>query len=74
MWAYAAANGLTIVTKDGDFNELVVLRGFPPRVVWLRLGNCSTADVEAALRAHLEAIEELDGNATTGLLIIAAEL
>lgn len=70
VWAFAAANGFTIVSKDADFDEFVVLRGFPPKVVWLRLGNCSTADVEAALRAHRVAIEALVADEETGILVV----
>jgi predicted nuclease of predicted toxin-antitoxin system len=51
-WGYARANGYTIVTKDSDFNERSVLRGTPPKVVWLRQGNCTTTQVEATLRRH----------------------
>jgi predicted nuclease of predicted toxin-antitoxin system len=36
-----------IVTKDSDFNELSVVFGFPPKVIWLRRGNCTTRDIEA---------------------------
>lgn len=30
--------------------------GPPPKVVWVRLGNCSTAEVEKVVRRHFEAI------------------
>jgi predicted nuclease of predicted toxin-antitoxin system len=33
---YAQMNGFTIVTKDADFSDLCLLRGFPPKVVWIR--------------------------------------
>jgi predicted nuclease of predicted toxin-antitoxin system len=33
-----------------------VLRGPPPKVVWIRLGNCSTADVARLLRVRAEQI------------------
>lgn len=50
VWDYAAAHGLVLVTKDEDFQRLSVVRGPPPRVVWIRLGNCATADVARLLR------------------------
>jgi predicted nuclease of predicted toxin-antitoxin system len=56
VWAYAAAGGFVLVTKDEDFHRLSVLRGFPPKVLWLRLGNCSTADVAHLLRSRLEQV------------------
>jgi predicted nuclease of predicted toxin-antitoxin system len=44
VWSFAHVNDLMIVTKDADFSELIVLRGFPPKVIWIRRGNCSTQD------------------------------
>lgn len=48
-WRHAAAEGFAIVTKDDDFRQRSFLRGPPPKVVWVRLGNCRTAYVEATL-------------------------
>jgi predicted nuclease of predicted toxin-antitoxin system len=50
VWRYAGEHGLCIVSKDSDFRDLAVRLGHPPKVVWLRLGNCSTRQVEAVLR------------------------
>ena len=44
IWTRAATEGYTLVTKDEDFHRLSVLLGPPPKVIWIRLGNCSTAD------------------------------
>ena len=52
IWAYAAANGFVLVTKDEDFQRLSVLEGAPPKVLWVGLGNCSTAEVEQLLRTR----------------------
>jgi predicted nuclease of predicted toxin-antitoxin system len=30
-----------------------VLRGAPPKVIWLRIGNCTTDEVAQLLRQHL---------------------
>lgn len=43
VWQYAKDNDFTIVTKDSDFSELSLLRGFPPKVIWIRIGNCTTS-------------------------------
>ena len=53
VWIYAQSNDFTIVTRDGDYNELLVLRGFPPKIVWIRRGNCSTSAIEEILRSHI---------------------
>jgi predicted nuclease of predicted toxin-antitoxin system len=46
VWEYARANILVLVSKDADFSELGLLLGFPPKVVWIRRGNCTTGDIE----------------------------
>jgi antitoxin ParD1/3/4 len=45
VWNYAAANSLIVVSKDQDFRQRAMLLGPPPKCGWLRLGNCSTADI-----------------------------
>lgn len=52
VWALALERGCVVVTKDEDFHRLSVLRGAPPKVVWVRLGNCATVDVARLLRDH----------------------
>ncbi len=56
VWNWAKENGFAIVTKDDDFNFLSVLFGFPPKIVWLRLGNVSTGSVELRRRSVAEDI------------------
>jgi len=50
IWEYAGKSGLTIVTKDSDFQERSVLLGAPPKVIWVRATNCSGAHIEFLLR------------------------
>ena len=49
---FAAQQEFTLVTKNTDLVDLCVFRGAPPKVVWLRLGNCSTALVRNVLRSN----------------------
>lgn len=56
IWTRAAAADFVLVTKDEDFLRLSVLRGSPPKVIWIRLGNCTTADVARLLRFRAEQI------------------
>jgi predicted nuclease of predicted toxin-antitoxin system len=51
IWDYASQNEYTIVTRDSDYNDLSLLRGFPPKVIWIRRGNCSTREIENLLRS-----------------------
>jgi predicted nuclease of predicted toxin-antitoxin system len=66
LWDYAKANGFTIVSQDVDFAEMVALLGSPPKVVWLRAGNQSTAAISTLMRRHAELIVAFgnDDNAT----------
>jgi predicted nuclease of predicted toxin-antitoxin system len=45
IWQYAKENGFIIATQDADFELLSQLHGFPPKVIWLRCGNTSTANI-----------------------------
>jgi predicted nuclease of predicted toxin-antitoxin system len=71
IWEHARLNGLAIVTKDEDYNNLSVLRGTPPKVIWLQLGNCSTAQVEAAFRFRFPDIEAFEKDPSVGTLVLS---
>ena len=49
IYGYARQNEFTIVSKDSDFRQLSFLHGAPPKVVWLRVGNCTVAELVALL-------------------------
>src|SRR5687767_130147 len=57
VWEYAKDNNLMLVSKDSDMHQRSFVFGPPPKVVWVRLGNCSTSDVVALLRQHIKALE-----------------
>lgn len=70
LWAYAQNNRFTIVTRDSDYNELLVLKGFPPKVIWIRRGNCSTTEIETILRSHFSDIQDLETSSDLGILTL----
>jgi predicted nuclease of predicted toxin-antitoxin system len=57
VWDYAKNNGLMIVSKDSDMHQRSFVFGYPPKIIWVRLGNCSTADVERLLRRQFDSIK-----------------
>ena len=70
VWEYAAARGLTIVSKDWDFLGLSTFRGHPPKVVWVRVGNCTVAQMAEVLRKrHLDLLR-FEQDAAAALLMI----
>ena len=71
VWEHARLNGFAIVTKDEDYNNLSVVRGNPPKVIWLQMGNCITAQVEAMFRARFADIEAFEKDPSVGTLVLS---
>jgi predicted nuclease of predicted toxin-antitoxin system len=46
LWDFAKAGNYTLVSLDSDFADMATLLGPPPRVIWLRCGNQSTAVID----------------------------
>ncbi|MBW4581400.1 MAG: DUF5615 family PIN-like protein [Tildeniella nuda ZEHNDER 1965/U140] len=70
LWEYANQNDFTVVTRDSDFSELNILRGFPPKVIWIRRGNCSTNQIEEMLRSHNKNIKQFHEDPNLGVLAL----
>ncbi len=68
VWRFGREHELIIVSKDADFAELSMLRGFPPKLIWLRLGNCRTEDVELVLRSNYLFIRQFVEDSESGIL------
>jgi len=70
VWQYARDNDYMIVTKDADFSEFGVIKGFPPKIIWMRRGNCSTREIETILRENYLAISNLSEDDEVGILTL----
>lgn len=70
VWDYARREGFSVVTKDADFADLSMLFGFPPKVIWIRRGNCRTTAVETILRRHHADIAALIKDEVMGVLTL----
>lgn len=44
IWQYAKNNNLTIITKDSDFSNRILLSQPPPKIIHVRLGNMNMKD------------------------------
>ena len=71
IWHFAKTRALIIVSKDSDMHQRSFLFGHPPKVIWVRLGNCSTSDIETLLRANLGSIEPFFGDEEASFLSLA---
>lgn len=70
VWEFARTNGFAIVSKDTDFHDLSVLHGHPPKVIWIRRGNCSTGAIADLLRPNKDAIRSFDNDETASMLVL----
>jgi predicted nuclease of predicted toxin-antitoxin system len=59
IWQYAKEYQMTIVTKDADFYDWILLSDPPPKVIHLRIGNMKIRELFAFLQRHWNEITEL---------------
>jgi predicted nuclease of predicted toxin-antitoxin system len=71
VWDYARAHSFAIVSKDSDFHQRSFVFGAPPKVIWLRLGNCTTQEVHDLLRARVDDIEAFDRDLAATFLVVS---
>ena len=71
VWQYATAQGFAIVSKDSDFHQLSFVRGHPPKVVWIRRGNCSTDEIESLLRQREPDLRAFDRDPNASFLVFS---
>jgi predicted nuclease of predicted toxin-antitoxin system len=70
LWAFARENDFVIVTKDVDFSDRSAMTGHPPKVIWIRIGNCSTSEIMAAIRRNHEQIQMFEADNGLGVFVL----
>lgn len=58
IWNFANLNGFTIITFDSDFFDISNIKGYPPKIIWFKTGNCTTNNVKDILIDKFEIIKE----------------
>lgn len=58
IWQTAKDNDFVIVTRDADFEELSVVLGQPPKIIWLKVKNQSRAVILKILIDNLLTIDD----------------
>ncbi len=70
IWQYAKRQDCTIVTFDADFYDLQVVKGFPPKIIWLKFGNRITNQLREYILQHKSVIAEFLSSPDYGCLEI----
>jgi predicted nuclease of predicted toxin-antitoxin system len=71
IWQYARERSFLIVSKDEDFHRFSVLYGSPPKVIWIRSGNCSTEEIIRLLRDRRGEIDSFVSDKEAAFLALA---
>ena len=56
IWDFARQSNCVIVTFDIDFYEQQIIKGFPPKIVWLRFGNLTKVECVDFFQKNIEKI------------------
>lgn len=70
IWQYAKDNELDILSKDADFNDLQQLKGYPPKIIWIRSGNVTTSYIIQLLQSRKKDILDFLNDDSLGILQI----
>jgi predicted nuclease of predicted toxin-antitoxin system len=71
IWDHARTNGFVIISKNTDFRERSYVEGFPPKIIWLDVGNAGTEAIAELLRRERQRIELFEKQDETSLLILS---
>jgi predicted nuclease of predicted toxin-antitoxin system len=71
IWTFAQRNGYAIVSKDADFHQRSLVFGHPPKLVFLRVGNCPTRRITELLRSNYAVLSAFDSDPDSSILVLA---
>lgn len=72
IWRFAKDEGFVIVTKDNDFLARALVRGHPPQVIQICLGNVSTRRIAEILQARADDIKQFVTESTESVFMLRA--
>ena len=70
VWEHARTNNF-IVSKDSDFQQRSLLYGHPPKLVWLRSGNCTRQQLVHLIASHEQEIYAFDAASFESVLVFS---
>jgi predicted nuclease of predicted toxin-antitoxin system len=59
VWQYAKTNDFVIVTQDADFEELSLVRGHPPGIIWIKTSHPTRSTILKLLLDQQTLIDEV---------------
>jgi predicted nuclease of predicted toxin-antitoxin system len=70
IWQLAKREQFVLVSKDEDFHALSLVRGHPPKVLWVRSGNCATELIETLLRKNFNEVQKFEADTNSGFMAL----
>ena len=72
IWEYAKANNFVIVSKDSDFHQQALLYGYPPKLIYLRIGNSPTSRIVQILRDNFDTIIQFGDKKSESIFVLGS--
>ena len=57
IWDFALKDDWIIITKDDDFQFRASVTAQPPKIIWVRVGNCSKQRLIEIFKVHWDALK-----------------
>jgi len=73
IWRYAHDGNWTIMSKDGDFADMALLYGAPPKVIRLRIGNGPWRAASNIVNENADAVRSFLADPESSLLILSLQ-
>jgi predicted nuclease of predicted toxin-antitoxin system len=70
IWSFAKKHGYALVSKDADFHQRSLIFGHPPKLVFLRVGNCPTTRITQLLRSNYVLLTAFDSDPASSILVL----
>lgn len=71
IWEFCKEHNFIIVSKDTDFRERSFMEGYPPKIIWLDVGNADTGTITELLKAEYQRVKRFSKQQEASLLILS---
>ncbi len=70
IWEYSRQKNYTVVTFDRDIPIIGSVRGFPPKIIWLRTGNTNNLKLVSLIANRLGEFQAFIDQQNKGCLLV----